>query len=105
MPAQIRKYMRGHLCMTTRAMGWAHLENGDLIQAADREGFEVLITADSKMYHEQGHLQRSLGLVVLTRQKLKHIEPNMDLIRAAVERSVPGGYELVVIPASEPAER
>ncbi len=105
MPVQLRKYMQGHLCMTTRAMGWAPLENGDLIAAADRAGFEVLITTDSKMYGQQKHLLRKLALIVLTRQKLIHLESHIDLIKAAVERSVPGGYELVVIPAPEPAGR
>ncbi len=91
--------------MTTQAMGWALLENGDLIEAADRAGFEVLVTADSKMYNEQSHLERKLALVVMTRQRRKELEPHVDLIRAAIERSTPGGHELVVIPAPEPDER
>jgi hypothetical protein len=34
-------------------IGWAGIENGELLQKAANAGFEVLVTMDSNMVHQQ----------------------------------------------------
>jgi predicted nuclease of predicted toxin-antitoxin system len=97
-PVQLRKTLKGHLVLTTRSMGWDLLKNGDLIRVADDAGFDVLLTADQKMYEQQSHLERKLALVVLTRSERRALEQNADAIKAAVERAEPGGFELITLP-------
>jgi hypothetical protein len=53
-------------------MGWDLLKNGYLIRAADAAGFEVLLTADRKMYDQQRHLERKLALSFLPDRSVVH---------------------------------
>ena len=46
-------------------MGWADLENGDLLDAAEREGFAVILTADKSIKRQQAMVSRSVSLIVL----------------------------------------
>jgi hypothetical protein len=79
-------------------MGWDVLKNGDLIRAADDAGFDVLLTADQKMYQQQSHLKRRVALVVLSRSERRVLEQNADAIKVAVERAQIGGFELITLP-------
>ena len=96
-PTQLRLLFRGHLALTARQMSWDTLSNGRLIAAAEARNFDVLLTADKKMVHQQGHLQRKISLVVLSSSLMLHLKPNFPLILAAVERSTPGSFEKVEI--------
>ena len=43
-PRPLRGYLSGHDVDTARARGWAELSNGDLLNEAEREGYEAIIT-------------------------------------------------------------
>jgi hypothetical protein len=43
-PHKLRHSFDGHLVSTADEMGWAELENGQLLRAAEESGFEVMIT-------------------------------------------------------------
>ena len=45
-PFPLRPYLRGHEVSTAAQQGWDEFRNGDLSQAAEDEGFEVLVTTD-----------------------------------------------------------
>jgi hypothetical protein len=55
----------GHEIKHAREMGWAELENGDLIAAAEGAGFAVIITADKRMQYQQTITRRRIGILVL----------------------------------------
>jgi hypothetical protein len=42
-PAPLRHHLPGHSIVTAYEAGWDTLENGDLLQAAEANGFEVLV--------------------------------------------------------------
>lgn len=46
-PAPLRYALQGHQVETAYEKGWAELLNGDLIEAAEADGFDVLITTDA----------------------------------------------------------
>ena len=45
-PVPLRRYLVEYLVSTASEKGWSDLDNGDLIERAEQEGFEVLITTD-----------------------------------------------------------
>jgi hypothetical protein len=45
-PAPLRHHLAGHTVATAYESGWDTLENGNLLQAAEASGFEVLVTTD-----------------------------------------------------------
>jgi hypothetical protein len=60
-----RHHFAGHECQTCRYAGLTGLANGALLAAADQAGFEVLITVDQNMPHQQSLRGRSIALVVV----------------------------------------
>ena len=49
MPVLIRPYLKGHEVRTAAQQGWDRLKNGELLVAAERGGFDVLLTTDKNM--------------------------------------------------------
>ena len=45
-PVPLRRHLAGHSVDTASEQGWSDLDNGDLIENAEHEGYEVLITTD-----------------------------------------------------------
>ena len=51
---------------TAASMGWERLQNGELLDQAQRHGYEVLVTTDQSMRYQQNP-RRGLAIVVLMR--------------------------------------
>ncbi len=91
--------------MDRRWEGWNRLRNGDLIAAAEGEDFDVLVTADKKMFREQSHRKQVISLVVLGTLRWEILKANLPSIDAAIRRAIPAGYELVNLePTRKPGE-
>jgi hypothetical protein len=65
-PRGIARFLPGHTVTKARERGWDTLSNGDLLAAAERAGFDVLLTADKNMRYQQNLTGRRLALVVLS---------------------------------------
>lgn len=51
---------------TVSYIGWAGLKNGEILQAAENGGFDVFLTGDQTLAHEQNLAGRRLAVVVLS---------------------------------------
>ena len=78
-------------------MGWSPLENGDLLQASEDAGFDVMVTCDRNLRYQQNLSGRKLAIVEVTTNHWPSIEPNCQLIAAEVDRAKPGGYAVAEI--------
>lgn len=74
------------------------LLNGELMRVAEAAGFDVLLTTDAGLPHQQNLKGRKLAVVILTRNRWKLIQPRMTEIAAAVNSAKPGTYAVVEIP-------
>ena len=83
---------------TAREKGWAELSNGNLLDNAEREGYEVVITADQSIRHQQNLGRRRLAVVVLLSNRWPDVRSRVEDIRAAVAESQPGEVREVPIP-------
>ncbi len=97
-PVGIRNALPGHTIRTANEEGWSTLSNGELLQAAEVAGFEVLLTTDTGLPHQQNLEGRKLAVVILSRNRWKLILPRMKEIAAAVNSVKPGTYQIVEIP-------
>ncbi len=64
-PAPLRRHLVGHQVDTAKEMGWQELKNGDLLTAAEQDGFQVMVTGDKNLAYQQNLEGRTLALVVL----------------------------------------
>jgi hypothetical protein len=62
-PWGIRRHLAAHTVRTTEDEGWSGLSNGDLLSAAERAGFDVMLTADQRMRYQQNLAGRGLALI------------------------------------------
>jgi len=63
-PAPLRDYLPGHSVETAYEKGWSALRNGELLARAEAE-FDLLITTDRSLRHQQNLAARKLAIVVL----------------------------------------
>lgn len=102
-PAPLRPYLKGHLIRTAAQQGWDRLENGLLLNAAERGGFDILLTTDKNMGYQQNLSGRRIAVVVLGRQNWADLKPYAQLVAEAVNGVTPGSYREVEIPFRRPA--
>jgi hypothetical protein len=48
-PRGLAHFLSGHTVEEARARGWEELANGELIDADEQAGFEVMVTADENI--------------------------------------------------------
>ena len=96
-PVPLRRELSGHIVKTAYEQGWSELSNGDLLQAAEIAGFEVLVTTDQNLRYQQNLQQRCIAIVVLLSTSWPRIRLRVDDIRIAVNTTQSGGYVEVPI--------
>jgi len=97
-PVPIRPYLEGHTVRTAAQQGWDKLKNGDLLNAAEAAGFDVLLTTDKNIRYQQNLGGRKIAIVVLGRQQWPQLHPHVQLVVEAVNAATPGTYAEVEIP-------
>ena len=97
-PAPLRNHLLNHTVETAYEKGWSNFKNGDLLNQAEAEGFDALITTDQNLRYQQNLPDRKLGVVVLLTTNWPHIKQHTALIVQALERLHPGSYEEISFP-------
>ncbi|MDQ2924222.1 MAG: hypothetical protein M3R43_01480 [Acidobacteriota bacterium] len=105
LPKPLRNRLNPHAVFTARQMGWDEVANGDLIRVAETRGFEVLVTADKGIFYQQNNLKRNIGVVYLSNEKMRFIEPMLAEVLAAIGASKPGSFRRVHIPFTRPKQK
>ena len=63
-PQPLKNLLVGHTVSHSYELGWQELRNGELLQKAE-ESFQVLITSDKNIAHQQKWVGRQLSVLVL----------------------------------------
>jgi hypothetical protein len=100
-PRGLARFLSGHSVEEARARGWEELANGELIDAAEGAGFEILVTTDKNIRYQQNLRARKIGLVVLEHSQWPMVRLVADKIVAAVDAAMAGGYVEVEVPFKE----
>lgn len=87
-----------HAVKEAREYGWDNLDNGELLAAAEAAGFEVFVTTDRNLRHQQNLAGREIAIVVLTKARWKLISERLPEIAGAIRAAQPGSYTEVEIP-------
>ena len=94
-PVGIREALREHTVKTAREQGWSTLLNGELVQAAEEARFDVLLTTDKNLVHQQNLAGRRIAIVALSRNKWSLIQTQLEQIVSAIVSAQPGSYTLI----------
>jgi len=74
------------------------LENGELLTTAEAEGFEVILTTDRNLRHQQNLAGRKIAVVALGKGRWTLIKPHVAKAIEALNAATPGSYAEVEIP-------
>jgi hypothetical protein len=85
-------HLHAHEVTRSVEMGWQELKNGDLLEAAEDEGFEVLVTADRNLAYQQKLTGRRLAVVVLPSGNWPRLKGAIADVVKAVGKSEAGGF-------------
>jgi hypothetical protein len=97
-PVPLRQHLSAHQVSTAYELGWGTLSNGELLKQAESQGFEVLVTTDQNLRHQQNLAQRRIAIVVLTSTSWPRIQNVARRVVDAVDGSKPNGYIEIAIP-------
>ena len=100
-PAPLRDLLPNHDVSTAYELGWSTLKNGELLSAAESNGFEVFITTDTNLHYQQNLIQRKIAIVVLSTTSWPRIKPNTFKIITAVNQSSSNSFTEVNIPFND----
>ena len=96
-PVPLRRHLVGHSVDTAADRGWSDLDNGDLIERAEEDGYEVLITTDQNLRYQQNLNGLRLAIVVLLSTAWPDIRLHVEKILTAVADIRPGEVKEVPI--------
>ena len=89
---RLRLLFPGHDCQTARFANLAGLKNGRLLEAAEADGFDVLITVDQNIPDQQNLAGRKIALVILRgpTNRLRDLTPLVPAALSALDSIEPG---------------
>jgi hypothetical protein len=73
------------------------MKNGELLAAAESEGFEVVVTTDQNLKYQQNLKDRRVAIVVLLSTSWPRIEKVSAGVLAAIEGTKAGDYSEIPI--------
>ena len=103
-PRRLRDHLSGYDVETAARRGWSTLANGELIRAAELDGFDCIITADQNLRYPQNLASRRITIIVLGTNHWDVIRTDVPRIIFALANSSPGSFVEIHYPPP-PAKR
>jgi predicted nuclease of predicted toxin-antitoxin system len=99
MPRQLRRDLPEFEIRTVQEEGWSAVQNGELLRRAS-DSFDVLVTADQRLQHQQNIAAFNIGVVVIVAvdTRLPHLRTLLPQLRTAMSSVAPGSLSIVRIP-------
>jgi hypothetical protein len=84
LPRKLKREFAGHDVFTIDEAGFKGLKNGVLIQSASAADFDVLVSVDKNIEHQQNKIKLPLAILVLS-AKNNRIESLLPLLPEALK--------------------
>src|SRR5262249_12257163 len=88
-PLPLRRVLPGHSISTAYEMGWAQLDNGSLLAAAEMR-FDAFVTTDQNLPYQQNLSGRRLAILILPTTSWSLLEAHAAQVVAALDGIRPG---------------
>lgn len=92
-PAPLRAHLAGHMVDTAYELGWAVLQNSQLLQAAEEAGYDLLVTTDQNLKYQQNLGGRKLAVLVLLSTSWPRMRAHVQAIGQLIETMQIGDYK------------
>ncbi len=92
---RLRNHLDPNDVFTASYKGWDALKNGKLLEAAEADGFDILITVDQTIAFEQNLTSRKFAILVLSAVEWRIMKDHLARILAAIDSALPGSLQAV----------
>ena len=89
----LRSQLSAHTVDTAYERGWASLQNGDLLQAAEDANYDVFVTTDQNLKYQQNMTTRKMAILVLLTTSWPRIKPHGATVCQMIENLASGEYQ------------
>lgn len=91
LPRKLKLELLDHFIQTVPEAGWASKQNGELLRLAERE-FDVLLTNDRNIEHQQNLKQFDLAFIVLVAptNDINDLKPLIPAVKDVLNYIQPG---------------
>lgn len=90
LPIGLRDLLPGHEVVTAAHAGLTGLSNGELIARAVALGFQVLVTLDVGIQHQQNLVKYAIGFVLISENNIDRLRPFADRLLLGIADATPG---------------
>jgi len=97
-PVPLHTLLSSHHVETVFERGWNTLTNGELLAAAEQEGFEVFVTTDKNLRDQQNVAGLRIAIVVLSSTSWPRIQKAAAAITQAIDATASGSFKEMGIP-------
>lgn len=95
LPAPMAGLLPKHEVRTAAEMGWSGIKNGKLLTLVEAAGFDVFLTGDKSLEHQNIIERLPFGVAILSTTNWPVLRRNLALVNAGIEACVPGTARLV----------
>ena len=78
----------------------ATLTNGELLDQAESEGYQLLITADQRIPYQQNLSRRNIAVLIITGNRRRHVSRALTALNNAVNSMSQGETRILEIDAT-----
>ena len=100
LPHQMRLELPGHEVFTVAYMGWSGIHNGDLLNAAEANGFDALISNDRGLQyqHDLDNLPVAVVVMLVPKNTIEAIRPIYPALLTVLAGLQPRQFVTVTTP-------
>ena len=95
LPHKLRSRLSEFHSVTVQYAGFSGLKNGELLTAAETDGFDVLVTGDKTLEYEQNMRHRRIAVVALSAPHWQLVKDHIASIADAIRAATPGSFTRV----------
>ncbi len=88
-PAPLKNSLKAHFVSTAFELGWSKLTNRSLLAVANKQ-FDVLVTTDQSLLHQQNLSKLTLAILVLPHANWPSLKRHIPLIVSVIDGLQPG---------------
>jgi len=85
LPVDFRHHLAGHAVHSTEWAGFKGLKNGDLLREAESAGYDVFLTTDQGIPHQQNLAPSGISIIVI-QSPTNQIEDLVPLVAAILSK-------------------
>ena len=84
-PRPLKNNPPGHDTDAAADRGWQDLNNGELLDQAETDGYELFLTSDRRIPFQQNLPRRNISVLILTTNSWSRLRQHLNDINEAVE--------------------